>query len=352
MGMHSLLRRWPVAAAAVLIASTGLLAMAAPGPYALSDLGDPPSDSPAPVQIYALNNSGVVAGEFRTSTDRRASSPFVSVGGEIHSLGTPLGRVHAGARGVNDLGQVVGLTNEADLDGRAFMWQQGSGHLDLGTLGGNLSHAMAINNAGTVVGMSTTPSWDGHAFAYYGGVMHDIHQLGLGSEALAISPNGTIVGNWLGADLNGYAFIYRDGVMHDLDPMHIAVYANGVNDAGQVVGQGPIPGLGEFPDHHAVLWQDGVMHDLGTFGGRSSNATSINAIGHVVGQATDTGEASHPFIYAEGQLWALAPLVTQGGKGWQLYSAIAINDRGQIVGMGRHNHSRPRPFLLTPLAAR
>lgn len=346
--MHTLLRRWPAAVAAVLIVSNGLSAEAAPGPYALSYLGDPPGGSSWAAEAYAINGDGVVAGQFRTSADSRASSPFVSVGGTVHSLGTPLGRVHSGARGINDLGQVVGLTHEFDLDSRSFLWQQGIGHIDLGTLGGDQARALAINNAGTVVGSSTTAAWEGHAFAYYAGVMHDIHQLGVETEARAISPNGTIVGNWRTANFEERAFVFRDGVMHDVDPLHEHehAYANGVNDAGQVVGMGM---AGE--DFHAALWQDGVMHDLGALGGRRSEALAINAQGQIVGRSAVKGDRTwHAFVYGDGRIWALTPLVVQGGNGCKLQSADAINTRGQITGMALCNGQR-RPYLLTPIPA-
>lgn len=339
MGMHTLLRHWPAAVAAVLIASNGLLAEAAPGPYVLTELGTPPGDSPWPPEAFAINGNGVVAGQFRPSADNRAVSPFVSVNGTIHSLGTPLGLVHAGARGINDLGQVVGLTHEFNYDSRAFLWQRGVGHVDLGTLGGISARAYAINNAGTVVGWAATPSWDTHAFAYRDGVMQDIHQLGDASEARAISPNGTIVGNF-----GDRAFIYRDGVMQDLGLQYSE--ANGVNDAGQVVGMSPAAS-----DFHAMMWQDGVAHDLGTLGGTRSEALAVNARGQVVGRSAARGDRTwHAFIHDEGRMWALAPLVAQNSMNCKLESAVAINDRGQITGMatcqGEH-----RAYLLTPVSA-
>lgn len=348
MGMFTLLRRWPAVVAGLLIASLGPLAAAAPGPYALSSLGDPPGDSTYPANPTAINSDGVVAGEFRPRQGKRASSPFIFVDGVIHSLGTPLGRVHAGAHGINDLGQVVGLTQEYALS-RAFLWQQGTGHIDLGTLGGEIARAYAINNAGTVVGWSSTADQQTHAFAYQDGAMHDIHQIGAESDAKAISPSGIIVGNWIDANYERRAFIYRDGVMQDLDPQlaYSYAFAYGVNDAGQVVGSGAVLGSDA---NQAVMWQDGVRHELGTLGGPGSRALAINADGQIVGEAE--GPASwEAFIYDEGRMWALTSLVTVGGKGWALEWASAINDRGQIVGMGRHN-GHYRPFLLTPVPAR
>ncbi|MGM9488835.1 hypothetical protein [Ideonella sp. YS5] len=339
------LHHWSMVIA--LVAATG--ALAAPGPYALTALGEPPGDSDRAAQAYAINSQGVVAGEFHLSVARpTATSPFVAWAGEFRSLGTPLGLVHAGARGINDLGHVVGETNYYGLDSRAFLWRP-KRYVDLGTLGGTWARAKAINNAGTVVGWSGMPDWSGHAFVYQDGVMHDIHQIGVDSIAKAISPNGTVVGDWSNPAVGNRIFIYRDGVMQDLDPLHGPTYANGVNDAGQVVGLGPIPSGGEYPDYHAVLWQDGVMIDLGTLGGTDSEAFGINDRGQIVGQSSVVDhQMSRAFIHDEGRMWSLTERVSKGGEGWTLQTARAINSRGQITGMGTQNGVR-RPFLLTPI---
>jgi probable HAF family extracellular repeat protein len=346
MGKKGSLHRWSMAIA--LVAATS--AVAAPGPYALTALGDPPGDSDRTAQVHAINSQGVVAGEFHTSAARRtATSPFVAWAGEFRSLGTPLGLVHAGARGINDRGQVVGETNYYGLHSRAFLWRP-KRYVDLGTLGGTWARAKAINNAGTVVGWSGMPDLSGHAFVYQDGVMRDIHQIGVDSIAKAISPNGTVVGDWSDPAVGDRIFIYRDGVMLDLDPLHGPTYANGVNDAGQVVGLGPIPTGSDYPDYHAVLWQDGVMVDLGTLGGTDSEAFGINDRGQIVGHSSVVGhQIARAFIHDEGRMWSLAERVIKGGEGWALQSARAINNRGQITGMGTHNGVR-RPFLLTPIA--
>lgn len=226
------LLRW--LAALAIVAATG--AAAAPGPYALTELGEAPGDLPNSARGFAINNQGVVAGAYRTG-EGRGTRPFVSIDGVLYSLGVPLHRVRSGTRGINDHGQVVGETNEGRSNGRAFLWQRGH-YTDLGTLANTWAAAKAIDSAGTVVGWSGMEDLGGHAFVYQGGVMQDIHPFGHYSQATAISPNGLVAGNWWN-DLEALAgFVYRDGQAADLDPRHSPIWVNGVNDAGQVVGMG------------------------------------------------------------------------------------------------------------------
>jgi probable HAF family extracellular repeat protein len=81
-------------------------------------------------------------------------------------LGT-FGGVDAWANGVNNRGQVVGMSSTSTDRLHAFVWQNGS-MTDLGTVtdeeGANLgSEAFDINNRGLIVGLSGVPSGDTHA---------------------------------------------------------------------------------------------------------------------------------------------------------------------------------------------
>jgi probable HAF family extracellular repeat protein len=61
---------------------------------------------------------------------------------------------------------------------------------------------------------------------------------------------------------------------------------------------------------HAFLWSDSTgMVDLGTLGGSSSRATSVNNLGHVVGYAYLAGNtAYHAFRWASGTMTDLGTL--------------------------------------------
>jgi probable HAF family extracellular repeat protein len=72
----------------------------------------------------------------------------------------------------------------------------------------------------------------------------------------------------------------------------------------------------------------------------------INNSGQVVGISEGAGEVYRPFLCEDGVMYDLQELL-KPNSGWVLYSTAAINDRGQITGVG-YLHGRERPYLLTP----
>jgi probable HAF family extracellular repeat protein len=65
---------------------------------------------------------------------------------------------------VNALDQVIGNSSTAgDSTQHAFLWQNGTGIADLGTLGGTYSSALAVNDQGQIVGQSSTATGETHA---------------------------------------------------------------------------------------------------------------------------------------------------------------------------------------------
>jgi probable HAF family extracellular repeat protein len=116
-----------------------------------------------------------------------------------------------------------------------------------------------------------------------------------------------------------------------------------INNDGVMVGSVANPATGGI---EAFIQQNREKIFLGTLGGFFSVAQGINSQGEVVGLSLTQGnEDQHAFLYFKGVLHDLNSLVQVAG--WKLMQALAINDFGQIVGIGSFR-GRDRMFLLDP----
>jgi probable HAF family extracellular repeat protein len=213
---------------------------------------------------------------------------------------------------VNNAGQVVGNFGP----GYVFRWDNGV-ITDLGTLGGPAStsnSATGINDAGQVTGVSTTTTYERAAFLWQDGVMYDLGAPIPGyNGAVDINRSGQIVG--LYSD-DGYASLWTpttpNGTVGSLTSLGalppdiqyspfetVSTYsiATGLNDFGTVVGNSYTthsyadPEGGYYSESvRGFVWADGVMEDLSEWG--LQNATAINNAGQIVGNSPD----NHAFL--------------------------------------------------------
>ena len=119
-----------------------------------------------------------------------------------------------------------------------------------------------------------------------------------------------------------------------------------VNDCGQAAGVSHNVGTGRI---EAFVEERGERTALGTLGGSFSIARGINNQGEVVGGSLTEGDQSfHGFLYRGNRLYDLNSLLETGTE-WELIQALAINNRGEILGIGSQN-GQDRIVLLRPKA--
>jgi probable HAF family extracellular repeat protein len=306
--------------------------------YTVTDLG---SFIPTGINIsgQVCGNLAVLAGQGWTT------NAAVYSNGNIQDLGVIPYYASSFANDINVSGQVVGYDS---LDGysRAFLYENGT-MLNLSNLFGDTGNAIAtsadgINSTGEVVGSA--------AFI-------------------------TNAGNFNGG------FLYANGEIQG-SPLNVSSYPIGsagnsyaINDSGQIAGVGS-------PAACAAVYSNGNIQPLGT---SIAVATAINSSGHAIGETYQNVPPyqTSSFLYVNGSVTPLtlsasqypdalndedqivgtvgsdAALFDDGtttdlntlipdNSGWVLEDATAINDLGQIVGIGTNPSGQTDGFLLTP----
>jgi uncharacterized membrane protein len=101
--------------------------------------------------------------------------------------------------------------------------------------------------------------------------------------------------------------------------------------------------------YQAFVWDHGVMTDLGTVpGDKCSVANSINNHGHVVGNAGHCHGSvdADAFLSEHGSTINLNSLIAPSAL--HLQQAIAINRRGEIIGLGVVPNGKQHAYVLIP----
>jgi probable HAF family extracellular repeat protein len=221
-------------------------------------------------------------------------------GGTIADLGAlngPSG--FSFAQLVNGSRQVIGASTTADGTFRGFVWDRGV-MTELGTLGGANSFALGINDRGQVVGISQVNDIvdpilgfpDFHGTLWDHGEMVNLTP-GAGADAFNINNKSQVVGRLLIPDsIEGgvaRAYVWQEGVLTDLGVPagDDNSQANSINDNGQIVGAAGVGFIETYAPDRALLWQNGRLFDLNTLIPGDSGyhlivAFDINARGQIV----------------------------------------------------------------------
>jgi probable HAF family extracellular repeat protein len=275
----------------------------------------------------AMNNAGQIVGFAGAAAG--GTETVVYANGALQRLGA-FGGVSSYGTAINDAGTVTGSFQTASGESHGFLYQEGH-VIDIGA--GTSGHG--INARGDVVG-----SWQRAGgvtpFMYSGGKLIELANLGGGKQgsAIDIDDAGNIAGESTTTDDTAHAsvhpFLYRNGTMVDLG----ALGSNRITGAVAINNAGQVAGYSEGADGtHAFLYETGIMHDLGNLGSESLSVHGMNAHGTLVGTASNEEQGLIPFISVGNTLVDLNTLIDPL-LGWQIFSAYANNDLGQVIGWG------------------
>lgn len=306
-------------------------------------------------RAYGINDAGVVVGESDQAYGGNRAIRS-GIGDAPTSLGTLPGGWSSTAFGVNSKGWVAGRSQTfvagLGMTNRAFRRDVDGVMVDLGTLDGSTSsEARAISDSGFVVGTAYDRMGNSRAVRWNpDNTIRAIVGLSSGpSAAYDVNDRGQVVGWAVNAQGVRRAFRTNGG---GTDPGAVVdlggLVSNGWSEAYGINLSGDVTGAAQSRSGavHAFYLSDGQgmldIHD-DRLGG-SSFGLDINSRGEVVGRV-EAGGSSRAFYWSQqGGMIDLNSLIAPD-SGWVLYAAHAINNLGQVVGVGSYR-GRTRGFVL------
>jgi probable HAF family extracellular repeat protein len=299
------------------------------------------------ISASGVNNKGEVSGTVKYNVEDFQQA-FIYAGGMNIGISGIMG---SAGNAINNNGQVVGTTSEELLTGfgagHAFIYNYSDGtEVDINDLlSGQESDGLAINSAGDITGFVSTGTCGSslvpaclapfHAFVYQGSGLVDIGTLGgTYSEGTGINDQNEIVGvsSVAGSSLN-HLFLYAQGHMRDLGTVAGKSFVNAaINNRGGIVGTAT----------NSAGTESSFVHRGRSFEKIPLVASGLNNSGHIAGSYTAANGSSHAALYRDGRLIDLNVLVDPSLN--FLTNAGGISDNGNIVASGLNGHL----YVLTP----
>jgi probable HAF family extracellular repeat protein len=342
-----------------------------PSEFVVTDLGVLSGNTKS--IAFDINNNGIVIGFSYDGSDEPEDSngtPWFSNNGSVIQpfasyLGIPLA--------INDAGNICGSAY-FNNDFRPVYYASTSAFPDPllitfsnGNINANPGYGYGISLSGGVVGINDAQSdavyWENSSA--HPPASNQITTFTT-SVARSINASGVIVGAARNSGSQNRAMIWRpNGATYSQETIASPTSAPGavaysINRAGEVVG---------YTGTRAFYYNSGTMTALDYLGTgnqaqhndepgdeeydyRHDAALDINDNGWIVGDSMVGNGSWRACIWRKdaGGTYRVTNLnsLISSGSGWVLYSAKAVNNRGQIVGYGSYAGSTRRAFLLTP----
>ena len=322
---------------AVLVVTLAAAPAATAASYRVVDLGTLGGATSAATDV---NNRGIVVGWAKTASG--TVHAFVYRDGMMIDIGT-LGGPNSVAAAISNNRAVVGTASvAAGSSQHAFLWRANQGAMhNIGN-----PRPVRIGDTGAIIANGTTSRGESQAIYRSNGQWIRLPRFGYdGSVGTDVNDSGTAVGTLVDDPHGSAPFEYENGVMHVLPSVPLAseTAAEAISDNGHIAGQ-------TFDPLGIVLWTGAAWMPIPTPALFEPEIDGMNDCDQIVG-------AHHPTVFFEPSAFLISGGVgvdlntlIPAGSGWHLGVANAINDSGEIAGVGRF-HGVQRAFLLVPTSS-
>ncbi len=265
-----------------------------------------------------------------TTEDHRAATWTEKSG--LHEIELPEGFTAAEATGINASGDVIGFATKGDSKpSNAFRV-----HEKFILLSPEKSEAAAINDSGDVAGKSAD-----RLIVWFGSKAAPLGEC-CGGIIRGINSRGQGVGELNNKDGRYDAFTWdaAHGTKLIIPPHAVMSTAVAINNAGHVIVQA-------FTPNAIYLREQGRFTPVQLSNEVANQPLALNDCDVIVGEFGAASDFYHAFIWDRKQGFRdLNQLIS--ADGWRLESALDINNRGEIVGIGDHGNESDVGFLLVP----
>ena len=291
-----------------------------------------------PLQPARINNSGLIVGTTAPTDEDHKAAVWTEKDG-LRVVELPAGFISAEPLGVNSAGDFVGTASRGANQFLAFAYVGGKFSLlaEQPEVHASRSRAMAINDSGDVAGQSgeNLMVWRKQKALPLGGCC--------GGIAHGINNRGQVVGQFNDKQGHYAAFVWDAAHgLQSIAPLKSASsMAVAINEKGHVL-------LKSFTPNAVFLRREGKLTNVELSTEFASQPLALNDCDVIVGEFGASSEWNHAFIWDEQHGFRNLNTLVDAGAEWNLETALSINDRGEIVGIGDRGGTQDVGYLLVP----